>query len=88
MPKMYIAFHQQGARIASGSMTTLRKRVSEFPESQWNVFQYDFKSGVETLALIIEGDVQKWGTPKPIESWRVNAQKQVRKFDPTKDQVP
>lgn len=87
MPKIYAAFTQSGNRLGSGSVTKLREKAKEFPETVWSVFQYDFKAGVETMVLLMEGDVQKWGQPKYLEHWRVNAQKQVRKFDPSKQQV-
>lgn len=87
MPKLYAAFTQAGHRLASGSMTTLREKVKKFPDTQWSIFKYDFKAGVETLVILMEGDVSKWGTPKHLEHWRINTQGQVRKFDPAKQVV-
>lgn len=84
MPKLYAAFTPQGHRQASGSITTLREKVRKFPETQWSVFKYVFKSGIESMVILMEGDVQKWGKPEHLEHWRINAQGQVRKFDPEK----
>lgn len=84
MSKIYVAFQSTGHRIASGSTATIRDRLKAFPETQWGLYLYDFKPNVDTLAMLVEGDLAKWGTPKLIEHLRVNASNQVRKFDPTK----
>lgn len=87
MPKLYVAFTEQGNRLGSGSQTTLREKVRQFPDTVWSVFKYELKAGVETMVLLLEGDVTKWGQPAYLEHLRVNAQKQVRKFDPSKQQT-
>jgi len=87
MPKLYVAFTQAGHRQGSGSLATLREKVRQFPDTQWSIFKYEFKAGVDTLVTLLEGDVSKWGTPEHLEHWRINAQKQVRKFDPAKSVV-
>ncbi len=87
MPKLYAAFTQAGHRQASGSMTTLRKKVMVFPDTQWSIFRYDLKPGVETFVTLLEGDISKLPAPTHLEHWRINAQGQVRKFDPSKSVI-
>lgn len=84
MSKVYVAFLPNGSRVASGSMTSLREKTRQYPDTTWAVYLYDIKGSVESMVMLVEGDVSKWPAPKPIEHWKISAQGQVRKFDPTK----
>lgn len=84
MSKIYVAFMPTGARVASSSATTLREKVRVYPDTQWSVYLYELKGSIETLVLMMEGDLSKLPAPKPLEHWRINASGQVRKFDPSK----
>lgn len=83
MSKIYVAFMTTGARVASGSLTTLKEKVRVHPDSQWAIYLYDVKGNVETLIIMMEGDISKLPAPQPVEHWRITASGQVRKFDPT-----
>lgn len=84
MSKIYVAFTSTGARVASSSATTLREKVRIYPDTQWAVYLYEIKGSVDTLVLLMEGDLTKLPAPQPLEHWRINASGQVRKFDPAK----
>lgn len=84
MSKVYVAFTTNGSRVASGSATTIRKKVQVYPDTQWAVYLYDLKNNVETLIVLLEGDLSKLPPPTPIEHWRITSSGQVRKVDPTK----
>ncbi len=84
MPRIYVAFKQDGTRIASGSATEIREKIRKYTDTQWAIYKYEFKAGVDTFVLLIENDVSKWGQPELVEWVRINAEGQSRKFDPTK----
>jgi hypothetical protein len=83
MSKIYVAFMPTGARIASGSITTLRKRAKEFTDSQWSIYLYDITPNVDNIITMLEGDLSKLPAPEPIGNWRVTPSGQVRDFDPS-----
>lgn len=84
MSKVYVAFTTTGARVASSSATTLREKARQYPDTQWAVYLYNIKASVETLVLMMEGDMSKLPPPAVLEHWKINSSGQVRKFDPTK----
>jgi len=82
--KIYVAFTPTGARIASSSATILREKVRVYPDTQWSVYLYQLKGNIDTMVLMMEGDLTKLPAPQPLEHWKINASGQVRKFDPAK----
>ena len=58
MPKIYVAFQTAGPtvgqRLATGSITTLKKKMRPIKASEWTVATYSMKHTVPVLCDIIE----------------------------------
>jgi hypothetical protein len=79
MANIYVAFQMgTGARLASGSQTTIKKKMASYPNTEWTVVPYEFKADVETLCNLLEFQVA--GTPKNNgEQFKVTEAGTVRK---------
>lgn len=64
-------------RLASGSATTLKKLMAEFPGTKWTVAVYNFKPSVENLVQIIT-DLPSMEAEES-QDFKVNDSGQVRK---------
>ena len=78
MPKIYIAEQTDGNTkpLASGSMTVMKTRLREFPDTLWTIKTVLLKADVPTICGLIENGAQH--TPESTEQVRVNASGQVR----------
>jgi len=78
MPKVYVAVEKadtDAKKLASGSMTIMKNRLREFPDTFWTIKTVQLKADVPTICGLIEG------ADNPAESSedvRVNASGQVR----------
>jgi hypothetical protein len=77
MPKIYVAVEKadDAKKLACGSMTIMKNRLREFPDTLWTIKTIQIKADVPTICGLIEG------TDTPAESSedvRVNASGQVR----------
>lgn len=79
MPKIHVAYRTDvtGLRLASGSSTTLRKRIGQTPSSQWTIAQYDLPNNVQTLCQCIE-DIAKISYQGDLEKVHVNESGRLR----------
>ncbi len=79
MANIYVAFHNgTAARLASGSSTTIRKKMAAYPNTEWTLIQYEIKPDVETLCGLLEFQIP--GTAKGAqEKYKVTESGQVRK---------
>ena len=68
MPKLYVAecVYARGddhtpalysTRLASGSLNKLKKKLKEYPDTEWCVQEHDFKFTLDTVCLLIEGEL-------------------------------
>ena len=78
MPKIYVAVEKADAdakKLATGSMTIMKTRLREFPDTLWTISTIQIKADVPTICSLIEGA----DTPaESSEDVRVNASGQVR----------
>jgi hypothetical protein len=78
MPKIYVAVEKADSdakKLATGSMTIMKTRLREFPDTLWTINTIQIKADVPTICGLIEG------ADTPVESSedvRVNASGQVR----------
>lgn len=79
MPKIYIAEEQadtDAKKIATGSMTIMKTRLREHPDTLWSIKTIQIKADVPTICALVE-DWTKLAV-ESTESVRVNASGQVR----------
>jgi hypothetical protein len=83
VPKIYVATKydtDSPKTIASGSMTTIKEKLREFPETQWSIRTLQIKADVTTICSLIEN----WAavTPEEQEDVRILPSGQVRSVKP------
>lgn len=88
MPKIYVAFQQPNSLdsasaptplvYASGSMTTLKQRVKDNPDTEWTVAVYAIKPDVATICQIIESVSEM--EAETAENFRVSSSGNLRKI--------
>lgn len=86
MPKIYVATKSDDGTvkpIASGSMTTIKEKLRNYPETQWTIKTLQVKADVTTICSLIED----WTAvaPEEQEDVRILPSGQVRSVKQPKD---
>jgi len=80
--KIHVAYRTDsigvGMRCSGGSVTTLRKRISQVLDSDWSIYHYKVTPNVATVCQFIE-DITKIPFDGEPDKVRVTEHGQVRK---------
>jgi hypothetical protein len=82
---MFVAFREDevGNRLAEGGLAGIKKRLRDYPDSQWCVAYYNFKPSVPNIKQVIE-DITNLEAEELLY-FKVTESGQVRKIDAPED---